>query len=73
MPAGTEKERNETMNTTTTETTREVFLRFWHEYAVFNTADVDAGQVVAQGECSGKYYVLTLDNDLAVLDADLYC
>ena len=58
---------------TTTETIREVFLRFWHEYAVFNTADVDGGQVVAQGECSGKYYVLTLSDDLSVLDADLYC
>lgn len=59
--------------TTTTETIREVFLRFWHEYAVFNTEDVDDGQVVAQGECSGKYYVLTLTDDLSVLDADLYC
>ena len=58
--------------TTTTETIREVFLRFWHEYAVFNTADVDDGQVVAQGTCSGKYYVLTLSDDLSVLDADLY-
>lgn len=59
--------------TTTTETIREVFLRFWHEYAVFNTEDADDGQVVAQGECSGKYYVLTLTDDLSVLDADLYC
>lgn len=59
--------------TTTTETIREVFLRFWHEYAVFNTEDVDDGQVVAQGECSGKYYVLTLTDDMSVLDADLYC
>lgn len=59
--------------TSTTETIREVFLRFWHEYAVFNIEDVDGGQVVAQGECSGKYYVLTLDDDLTVLDADLYC
>ena len=58
---------------TTTETIREVFLRFWHEYAVFNVQDVDDGHVVAQGECSGKYYVLTLDDDLSVLDADLYC
>lgn len=61
------------MNTTTTYTLREVFLRFWYEYAVFNTDDVDDGQVVAQGECSGKYYVLTLDDDLHVIDADLYC
>lgn len=61
------------MNNTMTNTIREVFLRFWHEYAVFNTEDVDDGRVVAQGECSGKYYVLTLDSDLSVLDADLYC
>ena len=61
------------MNSNTTDTLREVFLRFWYEYAAFNTDDVDDGQVVAQGECSGKYYVLTLDSDLSVLDADLYC
>lgn len=59
--------------TTSTATIREVFLRFWHEYAVFNIEDVDDGQVVAQGKCSGKYYLLTLDSDLSVLDADLYC
>lgn len=61
------------MNSNTTDTLREVFLRFWHEYAVFNTEDVDAGQVIAQGECSGKYYVLTLDSDLSVIDDYLYC
>ena len=61
------------MNSTTVDTIREVFLRFWHEYAVFNIEDVDEGQVVAQGECSGKYYVLTLADDLSVIDAELYC
>ena len=60
------------MNTTQT-TIREVFLRFWHEYATFDPGDVDDNQVVAQGECSGKYYVLTLADDLSVIDADLYC
>lgn len=61
------------MNGTKESTIMEVFLRFWYEYAVFDTRDVDNGQVVAQGECSGKYYVLTLDEELSVLDADLYC
>ena len=54
------------------DTIREVFLRFWHEYAVFNTENVDNGEVVAQGECSGKYYILKLDDDLNVVDYDLY-
>lgn len=58
--------------TTKTNTVREVFLRFWYEYAVFDTEDIDGNEVVAQGECSGKYYVLTLDDDGSVLDADLY-
>lgn len=53
-------------------TIREVFLRFWHEYAVFNTEDIDDNQVIAQGQCSGKYYVLTLSDDLHVIKADLY-
>jgi len=57
---------------THTDTIREVFLRFWYEYAVFNIEDVDNGIVTAQGTCSGKYYILTLDEDLNVLDADLY-
>lgn len=60
------------MKNTTRDAIREVFLRFWHEYAVFNEEDVDGNEVVAQGECSGKYYILTLTDDLAVLDADLY-
>ena len=54
------------------DTIREVFLRFWNEYAVFNTEDVDNGEVVAQGECSGKYYILKLDDELNVVDYDLY-
>ena len=54
------------------DTIREVFLRFWNEYAVFNTEDVDNGEVVAQGECSGKYYILKLDDDMNVVDYDLY-
>lgn len=61
------------MNTATNDTLREVFLRFWYEYAVFNTDDIDDVQVIAQGECSGKYYLLTLADDLSVIDADLYC
>jgi len=60
------------MNRTEPDTIREVFLRFWYEYAVFDIRDVYGGQVVAQGTCSGKYYVLTLSDDLSVLDADLY-
>lgn len=60
------------MSTASKDTLREVFLRFWYEYAVFNTDDVYDGQVVAQGTCSGKYYVLTLAEDLSVIDADLY-
>ena len=58
--------------TTTAETIREVFLRFWHEYATFNTEDIDGDQVIAQGECSGKYYILTLDRDGSVIDYDLF-
>lgn len=54
------------------DTIREVFLRFWNEYVVFNTEDVGNGDVVAQGECSGKYYILKLDDDLNVVDYDLY-
>lgn len=61
------------MSTATNDTLREVFLRFWYEYAVFNTDDIDDGQVIAQGECSGKYYLLTLDDDGNVIDDDLYC
>ena len=61
------------MNTATKDTIREVFLRFWHEYAVFNTDNIDDGQVVAQGTCSGKYYLLTLDDDGHVIDDDIYC
>ena len=60
------------MSNTTESTTREVFLRFWYEYAVFDIRDVDEGQVVAQGTCSGKYYLLTLSDDLEVIDADIY-
>lgn len=55
-----------------TDNIRQVFLRFWHEYAVFNINDVDAGEVVAQGQCSGKYYILELDDNMSVLDASLY-
>lgn len=55
----------------TTDTIREVFLRFWHEYAVFNMDDIDGNEVVAQGECSGKYYILTLDENGSVIDDDL--
>ena len=57
--------------TTNTDTLREVFLRFWHEYAVFNTEDIDGNEVIAQGQYSGKFYVLTLDDDGSVIDADL--
>lgn len=55
-----------------TDTIREVFLRFWNEYAVFNTKDVSNNEVVAQGECSGRYYVLTLDDDLHVINDEIY-
>ena len=60
------------MNRTETDTIREVFLRFWHEYAVFDIRNIDEGQVVASGTCSGKCYLLTLSDDLEVIDADIY-
>jgi len=56
----------------TTANIRTVFLRFWNEYAVFNADDVDGNEVVAQGQQSGKYYILTLDDDGHAVDADLY-
>lgn len=51
---------------------RSVFIQMWHEYAVYNTRDVYGSEVVAQGQISGKYYVLTLDDDGRVIDAELY-
>lgn len=54
------------------DTIRQVFLRLWHEYAVFNTEDVDGNEVIAQGQCSGRFYVLTLDDNLAVIREDIY-
>jgi hypothetical protein len=51
---------------------RSAFLTFWHEYAVYNLEDIDGREVVAQGTCSGRYYVLTLDDDGHVTDAEAY-
>lgn len=59
------------MNMSGSDNIREVFLRFWYEYAVFNIDDIDNHTVTAQGTCSGKYYILTLDDDLNVIDAEL--
>lgn len=57
--------------TTTESNIRSVFLTFWHEYAVFNTDGIYDNVVSAQGQCSGKYYALTLDDDLHVIDAEV--
>lgn len=51
---------------------RSVFLREWHEYAVFNTRDVDNGSVIAQGQISGKFYIITLDDTYHVITADIH-
>ena len=51
---------------------RVVFLQFWYEYAVFNADDLDGAAVVAQGQQSGKYYILTLDDTGHVINAELY-
>lgn len=56
---------------------RVVFLRDWHEYALFNTDDIDydyydGTAVVAQGQQSGRHYILTLDASLSVIRSDLY-
>lgn len=47
------------------------FLEAWHEYAVYNIQDVDGNEVTAQGQQSGRYYVLTLDDDENVICSDL--
>ena len=52
-------------------TLRSVFIEMWHEYAVFNTEDVDDGRVIAQGTRSGKFYVLDLGDTLHVIDAEI--
>lgn len=52
-------------------TIRSVFIEMWHEYATFNTEDVDDGRVIAQGTCSGKFYILDLDDTLRVIDAEI--
>lgn len=51
---------------------RSAYLDAWHETVVFNREDVDDGQVMAQGQTSGKYYILTIDNLLDIVDAELY-
>ena len=56
-----------------TDTIRSAFVPTWHEYVVFNVNDVDDNTVPAQGQQSGRYYILTLDDDMHVLDADIYC
>lgn len=52
--------------------TREVFVHFGNEYALFNTDDVDGDKVIAQGQTSGRFYTLTLDDDLSVLEEEIY-
>lgn len=52
---------------------RSAFLRFWHEYVVYNIDDIYDGAVTAQGQQSGRYYVLTLGSDGSIIDADIYC
>lgn len=51
---------------------RSGYLENWHETVVFNHKDIDDGQVVAQGQRSGKYYLLDLDDFLHIAHAELY-
>ena len=51
---------------------RSAYLKAWHEDVVFNIDNVDDGQVVAQGQRSGKYYLLDLDDYMNIADAQLY-
>ena len=66
------------MNSSTrSDTIRVPFLRDYHEYALFNIDDVDPdyngnAAVVAQGQQSGRYYILTLDESFSVIHAGLY-
>lgn len=55
-----------------TNTIRSAFLPLWHEYVVYNALDIDGNSVAAQGQQSGKYYILTLDDEGHVLNADIY-
>ena len=48
------------------------YLEDWHETVVFNHEDIDDGKVVAQGQKSGKYYLLDLDDFLCIAYAQLY-
>lgn len=51
---------------------RSAYLEAWNEEVLFNINDVDDGQVIAQGQRSGKYYLLDLDDFMNVADAQLY-
>ena len=64
-------------NSTRSDTIRVPFLLDYHEYALFNTNDVDPDYngsiaVVAQGQQSGRYYILTLDESFSVIHAGPY-
>jgi len=52
--------------------TRSAYLEAWNEEVLFNIDDVDDGQVIAQGQRSGKYYLLDLDDFMNIADAQLY-
>ena len=45
---------------------RTAFLEDWYEHVVFNAKDIDGDKVIAQGQSSGKFYILTLDGDTVV-------
>lgn len=51
---------------------RSAYLEAWNEEVLFNIHDVDDGQVIAQGQRSGKYYLLDLDDFMNIADAQLY-